>query len=533
MKTFNFQTVSVANIVNQIIIDAVMSNASDIHFDPQEKELKVRIRIDGDLQDYSLIENQYKSNLLTRIKLLAGMNITETRLPQDGAIKSVIGGKNLDLRVSTLPTNHGEKLVIRILDYYMSLEGVNGLGFSNDNLEKINKMIKNPNGIVLVTGATGSGKSTTVYAMLQELNNEERNIITVEDPIEMNLNGINQIQVNSEIGLDFATVLRSILRQDPNVILIGEIRDSETARIAIRASITGHLVLSTLHTNNSLTTIERLVDMDVERYLLSASLKGIVSQSLTKKLCPKCAKLRDTTEAEKKIFKKVLNKDVAQVYEPVGCPECHKGYKGRFAIQEVLIITDEIRQAINTNVSRSALRDLIYKDNVKTLLQDGLEKVVEGKTTVEEVLKTVDIDEDYNNLFNRGVSTNEKDSEDIPNLDEVEKKEELEKLEEKEDFDFNIDDFINKKEEPAPPKADIPSYMEKKNNIDDEIGEEPTPVKKEEPTQEIIKPIPSNKNLENTQDIYQAILNKNNKSKKDDGDYTDNLINLINKDLFE
>ncbi len=272
----------IVNVVDDIIAYAAKVGTSDIHFDPREDYLMVRIRIDGDLQDYTKIPKIYERNLITRIKLIANMNITESRLPQDGSIKGTINGINLETRVSTLPTNEGEKCVIRILDYSRSLEGIESLGFNEDNFKKLEKMIAEPNGIILITGATGSGKSTTVYSILQVLNKKETNIITVEDPIEMNIEGLNQVQVNSEIGLDFATVLRSILRQDPNIILIGEIRDSETAKIAVRASITGHLVLSTIHTNNSLSTIERLLDMNVERYLLSSALSGIISQKLAK-----------------------------------------------------------------------------------------------------------------------------------------------------------------------------------------------------------------------------------------------------------
>lgn len=394
MKEFDFINTPIINIVNDVIIDAINKNASDIHFDPHEDFLKIRIRIDGDLQDYSIVDNKYKRNLITRVKLLSGMNITESRLPQDGAIKSSINGKDLDLRVSSLPTNLGEKVVIRILDYTMSFEGLEKLGFSKENYERILKMLANPNGIILVTGATGSGKSTTVYSMLQKLNKEETNIITVEDPVEMNIEGVNQIQVNSEIGLDFANVLRSILRQDPNIILIGEIRDSETAKIAIRASITGHLVLSTLHTNNSLNTIERLLDMDVERYLLSSSLKGIISQNLAKRLCPYCKKKRPTNDMEKQIFKKSLGLEVNEIYTPVGCDKCHKGYKGRIAVQEVLYITEEIRNAINEGISREELHKMIYKEGTLTIFQDGLIKVLDGITTIEEVFRIVDEDDD-------------------------------------------------------------------------------------------------------------------------------------------
>ena len=269
MIQYDFKNDEIANIANNMIIYAVSRRASDIHFDPQEEGLKVRLRVDGVLQDHTIVPIEYQKNLTTRLKLISGMNITESRLPQDGAIKDTINGIELDMRVSSLNTNLGEKIVIRILDYTKSTEGLESLGFTQKNLVKIKKMLEVPNGIILITGATGTGKSTTVYTMLQLLNKEDTNIITVEDPIVMTIEGVNQIQVNSEIGLTFGRVLRSILRQDPNIILIGEIRDSETAQIAVRASITGHLVFSTIHTNNSLSTIERLLDMDVERYLLS------------------------------------------------------------------------------------------------------------------------------------------------------------------------------------------------------------------------------------------------------------------------
>ena len=252
MVSFDFTKTPVTQIVDYIIIAASKHNSSDIHFDPREDGMMVRFRIDGDLQDYTFVPKAYEKNLATRIKLLSNMNITESRLPQDGAIKGNFGDTYLDMRVSSLPLNEGEKIVIRILDYTRSLQGIDSLGFHPKNLEKIKRMMSIPNGIILTTGATGSGKSTTTYSILQGLNKPETNIITVEDPIEMNIEGINQVQVNAEIGMTFAAALRSILRQDPNIILIGEIRDSETAQIAVRASITGHLVLSTIHTNNAL-----------------------------------------------------------------------------------------------------------------------------------------------------------------------------------------------------------------------------------------------------------------------------------------
>ncbi len=395
LRVFDYERIPVVEIVNDIMVDASKRGASDIHFDPLEKFMKIRIRIDGILIDYAEVPNGIKKNLVTRIKIISGMNITESRLPQDGAIKATINGTDLDLRVSCLPTSQGEKIVIRILDYTMSLTGIEQLGFSQKNFEKVVKMINVPNGIILVTGATGTGKSTTVYSILQRLNKEDTNIITVEDPIEMDIEGINQVQTNSEIGLTFATALRSILRQDPNIIMIGEIRDSETAKIAVRASITGHLVLSTVHTNNSLNTIERLLDMEVERYLLSSALTGIISQKLARMLCPKCKKERPTSDYEKDLFNKVLGKPIDKVWEAEGCEVCGNGYHGRIALQEVLLISQEIRDAISNNIRKEELRELVYgSSDVTTLLQDGLEKVAAGYTTFEEVLKLIELDDD-------------------------------------------------------------------------------------------------------------------------------------------
>ena len=395
MVTFDYNSVPITDIVNSIILDAINKGASDIHFDPFTEGIKIRIRIDGVLHDYSIVPLYVKNNMITRIKIIASMNITESRLPQDGAIRTELANKTIDLRVACLPTSMGEKIVIRIMDYSMSAAGVDGLDFSPKNLQKVNKMTKLPNGIILVTGATGTGKSTTVYSMLQELNSEDKNIITVEDPIEMNIGGINQVQAQEEIGLNFATVLRSILREDPDVIMIGEIRDDETARIAIRASITGHLVLSTIHTNNSLNTIERLTDMSVEKYLLGSSLEGVISQKLARRLCKKCTTKRPTTEYEKETFKKALNVDVNEIYVPVGCPECDHGYRGRIAIHEVLLINQKIRDAITKGVDKPTLRKLVYDDgDTDTMLQDGLQKVLLGETSFDEILKLIDLDDD-------------------------------------------------------------------------------------------------------------------------------------------
>ncbi len=394
LKQIDFTKLPITEIVNEIIFTAAQAGASDIHFDPAEKGIKVRFRIDGVLIDYTIIPENIRKNLIARLKIISGMDITESRLPQDGAIKMMIKDINLDMRVSSLPTNEGEKIVVRILDYSASLKGLDSLGFSPGNLIKVKELIKEPNGIILVTGATGTGKSTTVYSILQTLNTPEVNLVTVEDPVEMNLDNVNQIQVNSEIGLTFAEVLRSILRQDPDIIMIGEIRDDETAKIAVRASITGHLVLSTIHTNNALNTIERLTDMDVERYLLASSLNGIISQKLARKICPHCMKKRPAIDYERKLIKANLGIDITELAYAEGCSECVGGYKGRIAIHEVLVISQEIRDAIANGMPKEELRKLVYRGDTKTLLQDGLTKVLQNITTIEEILRLVELDDE-------------------------------------------------------------------------------------------------------------------------------------------
>ena len=413
MVSFDFNKTPITQIADYIIIAASRYGTSDIHFDPREEGMMIRFRIDGDLQDYTFVPKAYEKNLTTRLKIMANMNITESRLPQDGAIKGTFGDQYLDMRVSALPLNEGEKIVVRILDYSRSLEGIDTLGFHPNNLEKLKRMMNLPNGIILTTGATGSGKSTTTYSILQGLNKPETNIITVEDPIEMNIEGINQVQVNAEIGMTFATALRSILRQDPNIILIGEIRDSETAQIAVRASITGHLVLSTIHTNNALATIERLLDMDVERYLLATSLSGIISQRLAKMLCQDCKYQRDTTKYEKKVFKKYMNMDIEHVWDanPAGCEHCRKGYHGRLAFHEVLEIDENVRASLsNDKLDKKDLAKMVYTGKTITMLQDALIKCLEGKTSFEEVYRNIEIENEDDDNYENEMATEIKNS---------------------------------------------------------------------------------------------------------------------------
>ena len=438
MVSFDFTKTPVTQVADYIIIAASKLKTSDIHFDPREDGMMVRFRIDGDCQDYTFVPKAYEKNLTTRLKLLANMNITESRLPQDGAIKGEFGGTYLDMRVSSLPLNEGEKIVIRILDYTRSMQGIDSLGFHPENLKKIKRMMEIPNGIILTTGATGSGKSTTTYSILQGLNKPEKNIITVEDPIEMNIEGINQVQVNAEIGMTFAAALRSILRQDPNIILIGEIRDSETAQIAVRASITGHLVLSTIHTNNALATVERLLDMNVERYLLSTALTGIISQRLAKMLCPDCRFQRETTPYEKKVFKKFIHMDVPMIWEanPKGCDHCRRGYHGRIAFHEVLELDDDIRNALNIEgLEKKKLAKMVYTGKTITMLQDALIKCYEGQTSFEEVYRNIEIETEDDDEYESEIGEFLKDVN--PSSPEGEDTEE-------EDSDELIDTIVNK-----------------------------------------------------------------------------------------
>lgn len=382
----------IVRMVNQIIANAVAQRASDIHFDPQEAEVRVRYRVDGMLKTERSLPKYMQNTLIARIKIMGNLNITENRLPQDGRIKMNINFKPIDIRLSSLPSVYGEKIVMRILDLGSSLGQLEKLGFSPDNLAGFTSMVEKPNGMVLVTGPTGSGKSSTLYAALNQLNREEVNIITIEDPVEYQLQGINQVQVKEEVGMTFANGLRSILRQDPDIVMIGEIRDQETAQIAIRASLTGHLVLSTLHTNSSVAALTRLIDMGIEPFLISSSLIGIVAQRLVRRICRDCAEQVAPTERELELFHKT-DTDVGVLQRGSGCSSCGEtGYRGRIAIHEVLPIDDQINRLIMNAASFSELHDYVKRTGMKFLLDDGLAKVAQGLTTTEEVLRVASID---------------------------------------------------------------------------------------------------------------------------------------------
>jgi general secretion pathway protein E len=380
----------VIKMVNLIMQRAIETRASDIHIEPFEQTLKVRLRVDGVLQEIDAPNVRSTAAVISRIKIMAKLNIAERRLPQDGRIKVQMLGKELDLRVSTIPTMYGESVVIRLLDKENTVLDFAALGFAGRHLKQFIDVLAQPHGIILITGPTGSGKSTTMYAALKQLNTSERKIITVEDPVEYQMEGINQIQAKPQIGLTFASALRSIVRQDPDVIMIGEMRDLETARIAVQSALTGHLVLSTLHTNDAAGGITRLLDMGLEEYLLTSTVNGILAQRLVRKLCPVC---KEGAIAAPEIVKELRLQRFAPegdivLYKPVGCSACAgMGYRGRLAIIEFLPMTDPVRKLIMAHEEAGAIQKLAIAEGMQTLYENGLVKVIEGITTLEEVMR--------------------------------------------------------------------------------------------------------------------------------------------------
>ena len=378
----------VIRLVNRIIREGVESRATDIHFEPLKEGLRIRFRIDGVLHERTTHPRRLVAPVISRLKLMAKLNIAEHRLPQDGRIRFRVGGQDLDIRVSTIPTVHGEGVVLRLLTREGALLSLESLGLEPDHYQIFTELIKHPNGIILVTGPTGSGKTTTLYAALSVLNTPDKKIITIEDPVEYQLPGISQIQVKPSIGLTFASALRSILRHDPDIILVGEIRDLETAEIAIQASLTGHLVFSTLHTNDALGAIARLHEMGVERYLISASVIGLLAQRLVRVLCPHCAEEREPSLEFLEALKGHPDPPSKITYRvPVGCQACaYTGYYGRQAIYEIIPVTSELRRLI-LKEEEETLRAYVKEKSWLTLFQDGLRKVAQGITSFEEVLR--------------------------------------------------------------------------------------------------------------------------------------------------
>ncbi|QIK39043.1 type II secretion system ATPase GspE [Caldichromatium japonicum] len=383
----------VIRMVNQLIQRAVEARASDIHIEPFAGSLRVRLRIDGLLREIEAPPVRSTAAVISRVKIMAKLNIAERRLPQDGRIPIRVQGKELDLRVSTVPTLFGESVVMRLLDKESVRFDFDALGFAGSPRQRLEVILDQPYGILLVTGPTGSGKSTTLYTALSRLNTEERKIITVEDPIEYQIPGINQIQVKPAIGLTFANALRSIVRQDPDVIMVGEMRDLETARIAVQSALTGHVVLSTLHTNDAASGVTRLLDMGVEDYLITSTVNGILAQRLVRRLCPRCAIPYQADASLAKRFIHLNGSSTVALKRPVGCDHCNgTGYRGRLVIAEVLVMSEAMRRAVLDHAAASEIKRIAIEEGMETMYQDGLRKALAGITTIEEVLRVAEAD---------------------------------------------------------------------------------------------------------------------------------------------
>ncbi|MFK8137341.1 MAG: type II secretion system ATPase GspE [Bdellovibrionales bacterium] len=385
----------VIKLVNTLLFRAVKEKASDIHIEPYERDMVVRFRIDGSLYDIFKPPKKLQNSITSRIKVMANLNIAEKRLPQDGRIPLKLAGKDIDVRLNTVPTSHGERLVMRLQDRSNVILELAQLGFPTDTLDRLYTILEKSYGIILVTGPTGSGKSTTLYSCINKINAPDRNIITVEDPVEQRIHGIGQIQVNSKIGLTFSSGLRAILRQDPDIIMVGEIRDLETAEIAINASLTGHLVLSTIHTNDSAGVVPRLMDMGCEPFLISSSLLGVLAQRLVRVLCPQCKAPYEPTPEE--LVTLDITREEAQaakIHRPMGCNECnHKGYIGRTIISEVMLISDEIRSLILQRLDGGTVKKEAINQGMRVMRDDGVKKILNGITSIEEVLSSTQLDD--------------------------------------------------------------------------------------------------------------------------------------------
>lgn len=382
---------SIIQVVNSYICRAIEEGASDLHIEPEEEGLRLRLRIDGYLYDFGSPLRDIQPLIISRLKILAGMDISERRLPQDGRMDYPFGDGVVNIRVSTLPTIRGEKIVLRLLNRERIIMRMDQLGMNEQNLAAFEGFIRSSHGMILVTGPTGCGKSTTLYSALNHLNSSEKNIITVEDPVEYYLSGINQLQINNRIGLTFSSALRNILRQDPNIIMIGEIRDKETAEIATRAALTGHLVLSTLHTNDAPRAVTRLLDMGVKEYLLVSSLVGVIAQRLVRLLCPECRDSYSPSTVERRLLSKFLTaaKLPSTLYRSRGCPRCHNtGFKGRMAIHEVLTFSEAMKELVLRNAATREIEAQAAQDGLVSLQHDGIQKALQGLTSISEVIRT-------------------------------------------------------------------------------------------------------------------------------------------------
>ncbi len=425
LREYDFENTPTVSIVKKTLTDAIKMGASDIHFDPTPDELVIKFRINGDLKEYTIAPENVKTNILTRIKIISSMNITDSILPQTGTLNFELDNKNHNMRVSSLPVLDGEKIVIHISNYASDIKNLNSIGFTEENINKINNLLKEQQGMILITGNTSSGKTTTKYSILKELNNRNNNIISIEEPVKMRIKGINQVQIAPEKGLTYRNTLKSVMLQDPNIIAIDELVDDDTTRSALRASLSGRLVISTMHTKTAYQTIDTLLNMDVENYLLGSNLTGIISQRLVKRLCPTCRELKHVTQYEASVIKEVLGEDVTELYYPNGCSECNDGYIEQIPIAEVIEIDEELRNAISNNKKRELIRNIINENN-DSIIKDGFRKVLEGTTSFEEIIKTIDLRVDFTSedkkikeiILGNGIQDDENTTENQPVVSE-------------------------------------------------------------------------------------------------------------------
>lgn len=485
LKTFDYNKETAVNIVKTILTDAIKHKATDIHLDPVKDGLLIKMRIDGELTDYTKAPDSMKKNIITRVKIISGMNITESELPQKGIINHEQDNNSYNMRVSSLPLLNGEKIVIHLSDYTKSLEGIDNLGINETDLTKIKSLMKNSSGIILITGQILSGKTTTLYSMLKELKDDTKNIMTIENPIKMKIDGINQAQVNIDKNLTIPVLLENTLLQDPNIIGLSEISDDETARLVVRSALNGKLLISTMHTKNIYTTLENLENRDIENYLLATSLSGIISQRLVKRLCPYCKAERPATDYEKNIFKKALNIDIENIIDAVGCRECQDGYTGRIPLTEVLVIDDKIKNAINKKITKEPLRNMVYQ-NITNIIEDGLNKVLLEETSLNEVIKVADISNDfgyYNDALKKAILGEiEVPIDNVPYEEET-PVEEVNEVTENEPTEEIIENTEIQTEESVEGQPIEETTVEENTEVTEENIEE---VVEEQPTEEIV-----------------------------------------------
>ncbi len=556
LHEFNYEKEATVSIVKSILTDAIKMKASDIHFDPEPNKLVIRFRINGDLVEYTTAPENVKTNILTRIKILSGMNITEAIIPQIGAINFELSSRTHNMRTATIPVVDGEKIVVHLSNYARNLKSLDSLGFEKENIDKIMTMLNDSDGIILITGTNSSGKTTSMYAILQELSKKPVNIISVENPIKMKLPKVNQVQINNERGITYNSILKSILLSDPDVIAINELIDDETVRTALRSSISGHLVISTMHTKTAFTTIKSLLNMDVENYLLGSNLDGIISQRLVKKLCPTCREKKQASEYEKKIIKEVLGEEVEEIYVPKGCEECQDGYIDQLPVVEVVNISDELRQAISNHRNEDLIYNIIYSEN-ESIVKDAFKKVVNGDTSFEEAVKAIDVKTDLgcddkkikDLLLGKEVDDDDtqindehkEDEEKVDKKEKVDKEEKVnkekkdivtkEKTEEGSDKEKKDKETNDNKNDINDKEKDKDNKKEEKKDDSEKIQEEPVIDNKEEkhdeqqdkPQEE--KKEQQEKNIENKEEIKQEKDNAIDQEKKEETAKEKDLIN--------